>query len=86
MWLRYRIKLEGKMIKMMLFNMDCVNFILKKGVQANGAGIHRKTHKAYVYFKDDNEEFQKYMKEWNEHCNYGYISRMSYARCFRDAL
>lgn len=50
---------------MMLFNMDCVNFILKLGVRAKGAGIHKKTHNAYVYFDKEDKEFQDALNQWN---------------------
>ncbi len=53
---------------MMLFNMDCVNFIIKLGVNPIGAGVHKKTHKAYVYFDKNNEEFKNAMILWNDKC------------------
>ncbi|MBC6695323.1 hypothetical protein H9L25_00830 [Terrisporobacter mayombei] len=53
---------------MMLFNMDCVNHIVKYGVCPKGAGIHKKTKKAYVYFDKDDVKFQNAMEEWNEKC------------------
>lgn len=51
---------------MMLFNMDCVNFIIKFGVNPKGAGIHKKTHKAYVYFDKNDKNFIKAMELWND--------------------
>lgn len=51
---------------MMLFNMNCVNFLIKEGVIPKGAGIHKKTHKAYVYFDKDDKEFMKAMEKWNK--------------------
>lgn len=53
---------------MMLFNMDCVNFMFKKGVRAIGAGIHKKTKKAYVYFDKEDAKFQEVLAEWNKRC------------------
>lgn len=50
---------------MMLFNMDCVNFIVKLGICPIGAGIHKKTHKAYVYFDKEDDEFKKAIELWN---------------------
>lgn len=54
---------------MMLFNMDCVNHIVKLGICPIGAGIHKKTHKAYVYFDKEDEKFQSAMEDWNKRCH-----------------
>lgn len=48
---------------MMCFNMSFVDYALKKGCKAKGAGIHYHTSKAYVYFERD-ELFEKCLKEF----------------------
>lgn len=53
----------------MIFNFKQADYLVKKGVQVLGCGIHNKTKAPYVLFDKNSKEFVSAMDSWKSNIN-----------------